>query len=277
VVTEEMRRWAGDAVARESALDTQAAPNTVGILYFDNRTGRSDLDPLQKGLALMLITDLSKIDSIQVVERTRLQALIDELDLSTSGLIDPSTSPRVGRLLGAAYLVGGRMLPADAADAIHIDSDLLRVSPPKTVGNPGSSGPFEELLRLEKEIVFEIVQLLGLELTPKQKEELQRPLTRDLRALMFWFQGIGLSDRQEYGRAAAAYQRAVKADPGFRPAADALNELRTLKLIPPGGTGEVLDTLRRRVSVNDSPEPDDIFKGDRPGPAGGSSDVIIRW
>lgn len=276
VVTDDLRQWAREAIAREKALDTQAATNTVSILYFANQTQRPELDPLQKGLALMLITDLSKIETIQVVERARIQALLDELDLSASGLVDKASAPRVGRLVGAAYLVGGHLAPSDQA-GIRIDSDLVRVARQDSLGQPASAGPFEELLRMEKEIAFEIVRLLGVELTPAQITELRKPLTTDLRALMLWFQGVGLSDQQKYAQAADAYQKAAKADPAFTPATDALQELRVLKLIPtPIDTLEVLERLHQRVSVTDRPEPDDIFKRERSGEVQ-TSDVNVRW
>jgi TolB-like protein len=276
VITDDLRQWAREAIAREKALDTQAATNTVSILYFANQTQRPELDPLQKGLALMLITDLSKIETIQVVERARIQALLDELDLGASGLVDKASAPRVGRLAGAAYLVGGHLAPSDQA-GIRIDSDLVRVTRQDSLGQPTSAGPFEELLRMEKEIAFEIVRLLGVALTPAQIAELRKPLTTDLKALMLWFQGVGLSDQQEYAQAADAYQKAIQADPAFAPATDALEELRILKLIPrPIDTIEVLERLRQRVSVTDRPEPDDIFKRERPGDVQ-SSDVNVRW
>ncbi len=283
VITDELRQWARDAIARESALDTRAAPNTVSILYFDNQTRRPELDPLQKGLTLMLITDLGKIDTIQVVERARLQALIDELDLGASGLVAPDTAPRVGHLLGAAYLVGGRMLHS-AGDDIRIDSDLLRMARQDTLGHPTSTGPFEDLLRMEKEILFEIVRLLDLQLSPAQIQELRKPLTTNLRALMYWFQGVTLSDRRNYAQAAASYEKAFKADPDFRPAAAAIDELRSLKLVPAvPATGAVLKRLHKRVSVNAGPEPNPIVKRDRSGvasvqgPATQTTDVNVRW
>jgi TolB-like protein len=276
VITDDLRQWAREAIAREKALDTQAATNTVSILYFANQTQRPELDPLQKGLALMLITDLSKIETIQVVERARIQALLDELDLGASGLVDKASAPRVGRLVGATYLVGGHLAPSDQT-GIRIDSDLVRVTRQDSLGQPTSAGPFEELLRMEKEIAFEIVRLLGVALTPAQIAELRKPLTTDLKALMLWFQGVGLSDQQEYAQAADAYQKAIQADPAFAPATDALEELRILKLIPrPIDTIEVLERLRQRVSVTDRPEPDDIFKRERPGDVQ-SSDVSVRW
>ncbi|MBE9580499.1 MAG: hypothetical protein IMF18_02650 [Proteobacteria bacterium] len=81
MVTEEVRSWAKEALEQEKALKTISAPNTVAILYFYNKTEWSNLDLLQKGLTIMLITDLSKVEEIQIVERVKLQALVEELDL----------------------------------------------------------------------------------------------------------------------------------------------------------------------------------------------------
>jgi TolB-like protein len=276
VVTDELRQWAREAIARESALEGRTATNTVSILYFENQTRRPELDPLQKGLTLMLITDLSKIETLQVVERTRIQALLDELALGSTGLVDKQAAPRVGRLLGAAYLVGGRLAPTDQT-GLRIDSDLVRVAAKDTLGQPTSAGPLEELLRMEKEILFDIVRLLQLELTPDQIEALRKPLTTDLKALMAWFQGVALSDQQKYPQAAEAYQKAIAADPAFAPATEALDELRMRNLIArPLDTIELLERLRQKVSVSDRPEPDEIFKRDHPSEVQ-SSDVNVRW
>ncbi|MDA8139727.1 MAG: hypothetical protein M0036_13845 [Desulfobacteraceae bacterium] len=276
VVTEDVRQWARQVIAQENSLQAQTGTKAVSILYFDNQTQRPELDPLQKGLAVMLITDLSKIDTIQVVERVKIQALLDELKLGTTGLVDQSTAPRVGRLVGAAYIVGGRLEPAKK-DAIRIDSNLLSVARQNSIGQPASSGPFEELLRMEKEIAFEIVRLLGLELTPAQIEELRKPLTTNLNSLMLWFQGINLSDKKDYNKAADAYQSALKIDPAFKPAQSTLEELRALHLIArPPDTMQVLERLRQQVSVNDRPEPDDISKRDHSA-AAQAANVTVRW
>src|SRR5690349_1247899 len=55
-----------------------AHPKRVAILYFDNNTGKTDFDGLGRGIAAMLITDLSKVPEIQLVERDRMQAVLDE-------------------------------------------------------------------------------------------------------------------------------------------------------------------------------------------------------
>ena len=55
--------------ARTDALDQK----TIAILYFDNSSNNPQLDPLKKGLADMLISDLSNLNMLRVVEREKLE------------------------------------------------------------------------------------------------------------------------------------------------------------------------------------------------------------
>lgn len=54
---------------------TISQSKVIAISYFDNTTGIERYNSLSKGLADMLITDLSKISSIQIVEREKLEKL----------------------------------------------------------------------------------------------------------------------------------------------------------------------------------------------------------
>ncbi len=281
VVSDDIHQWARQAVADETSLDFRPTANTVAVLYFHNRTRQSELDFLQKGMAVMLTSDLAKLQDVQVVERTRLQALVQEMQLDASGLAAKETAPRVGRLLGARYLVGGT-LNAGTTDTFSIDSDLLNVPQNGVVGSPSGSGTLEKLLHMEKELLFEIIRLLRLELTEAQKEALRKPITTDIKALMLLVQGIESSDNGAYEQAADSYRKALKLDPALEPARSAISELMALGLI--GGSDALLRNLRKRVSVNQGPIPDQITKRRHSEPAsvlgpGGSStaDVQVRW
>jgi TolB-like protein len=286
VVTDNIRQWAHQALSDEAALDFKPAANTVAVLYFKNQTKRSELDFLQKGMSVMLITDLAKLKDVQVVERTHLQALVQEMQMGSSGIVAADTAPRVGRLLGARYLVGGDLNTVQT-DAIRIDSSLLNVPQNGILGNPTSSGGMEALLSMEKEILFELVRLLRIDLTEAQKAELRKPITTNIKALMFLVQGIQSSDQGDYAQAAEFYERALKLDPGLEQAESALTELRDLKLISPDpGTEALLRDLRNRVSVNRGPIPDQITKrrnsepASVPGPGGTGTqpaNVRVGW
>jgi TolB-like protein len=284
VVTDATRQWAQQAVSQEASQDFKPAANTIAVLYFQNRSRQPQLDFLQMGMTVMLITDLAKIERVQVVERTHLQALVQELKLGASGIVTQQTAPRVGRLLGARFLVGGDISKAPA-NTIKIGSDVLDVPQKNILGRPASSGPLTDLLRMEKELLFEIIDLLQLELTEAEIEALRKPVTFDIKALRYLIHGIQSSDSGNYAQAAGFYQQALKIDPELEPAQSAIRELKTLKLIGPGpGSAVLLYDLRKRVSVNRSPIPDQITKRRHSEPAsvlgpGGPSaaDVRIQW
>ena len=87
-----------------------ADTKTVAISYFDNTSGNQSYDPLIKGLADMLISDLSNIESIKMVEREKLDALLKEIDLGGSKFIDNETAQKMGKGLGAGYILTGSFL-----------------------------------------------------------------------------------------------------------------------------------------------------------------------
>src|SRR5688572_18746221 len=97
------------AMVAPAVAEAQAKP-VVAVLYFDNNSiGKDarDFDGIGKGLADMLITDMSQNANIRVVERERVQALLTEQNLVKAGTIDPQTAIRLGKFMGAQYMVYG--------------------------------------------------------------------------------------------------------------------------------------------------------------------------
>jgi TolB-like protein len=235
VITEGVKLWAKEALQQEKALKTTAAPNTLAVLYFHNKTGWSKLDLLQKGVTLMLITDLSKIKEIKVLERVKIQALVEELDLGVSGVVEAKTAPRVGRLLGAQHLVGGDIVKGKMED-FQLKSDLLKVPTERVFGQAMVEGKLlSDLFRMEKDLLFEIIRLLSIEISPKQRKELEQPLTTSLEALRYLLQGIEYSDLGDYVKANESYDKALQEDPGLTLASEAVGEIQQLFSPPSGG------------------------------------------
>src|SRR5262245_48339518 len=89
-----------------------AAKPSVGVLYFDNHTGKGDYDVLRKGLADMIVTDLVAWDGVAVVEREKLEAVLGELKLQQTKAFDAASTAKVGKVLGATYLLTGSLVMA---------------------------------------------------------------------------------------------------------------------------------------------------------------------
>ena len=253
VVTEEVRSWAREALEQEKALETVSVPDTAGILYFYNKTDWSNLDLLQKGLAIMLMTDLSNV--IEVVERPKLQALVDELDLRVSGLVQLETASRMGRLLGAEYLVGGDIVRS-RMDEFQLKSSLLNVPTEELLGQPTAEGELlGELFRMEKDLLFEIIEALETEVSPEIEAKLREAVTDSLQALLYFFEGIEQSDLGSYQEAAEFYIKALEIDPDFELAREALQELLDLGLVVlPEAYSEPERGIRPELSANMPPD-----------------------
>jgi TolB-like protein len=124
-----------------------AHAGAVAVLYFENQ-GNPELESLKVGLAQMLVTDLGKNPQLQVVERARLQEILNELDLGHSGKVDPATAAKVGQLVGAEWLVMGSYF--EVMGTMRIDARLVKVQTGEIVHAHGVDGAPKEFLQMEK-------------------------------------------------------------------------------------------------------------------------------
>lgn len=74
----------------------------------------------------------------------------------------------------------------------------MDVAGQKILGQPITRGDLADLFRMEKDLLFEIIKLLKIDLTPGEQEELRRPCSTNNKALMALFKGIEASDRGNY-------------------------------------------------------------------------------
>ena len=209
----ESSRWAKEAVKGEKALKGKPGdPNTVAVTYFGDRGIRERIRPLQKAMADMIITDLAKAPSIAVVERVKMQKLLEELKLGTTGIVDPKTAPRVGRLVGAGRVVTGNMAGLSEA-VMRVDSVVMDVGTVKDAGRQEAQGPVDEFFKIEKAIVFGILDDLGVSLTPQERSAMGRYATTSYTAIKYYGEGLDAQDKEDWDLAIRLFLRSSEADP----------------------------------------------------------------
>jgi tetratricopeptide (TPR) repeat protein len=234
LLRQEVRRKMDALMAREDSLDM--SPNVMAVLPLIYQGDEEKYAPLSRGLSEMITVDLANIDELTLVERTRLQALLNELKLSQSEYVDPSTAPRVGQLLGAGRLIGGSF---NVLDGETLRTDVALADLDETMGASNletRSGALEELFRLEREIVFGVVDRLGVELSPEERREIERVPTRNLQAFLAYSRGLEAEAQGEYGAAAQSFRQARELDPNFSQAADKQKEAQGLSTAGEGTT-----------------------------------------
>jgi TolB-like protein len=98
---------------------------TVVISSFKNESDQYYLDSWEKTIPDMLKSELSAFDDIVVLERQAIEDILKEQALSMTGLVDSTTVQRVGKLLGAQYVINGTISSSGAW--IRIDAKIIRV------------------------------------------------------------------------------------------------------------------------------------------------------
>lgn len=160
-----------DLIKNEQSIGNNLSDSTLAILTFENRTGNPDYDPLQTGFPSIFITDFALVPRLKVVERLRLQSILDELELSKRSIIDESTMQRVGKLLQAKTLIKGGFI-VQSNDNLVIDVAVIDVATGNINHNLNKVGNLNNFYRIEKDLVLEIVDKMGIVLTEDVRQKI---------------------------------------------------------------------------------------------------------
>jgi tetratricopeptide (TPR) repeat protein len=210
-----MEMAAEQALAEEASIQVNGfSDSTIAVLYFQNMGKNPELDPVQKGLADMVITDLSRVKKLKVVERLRLQKLLEEMNLGMTGLVDDRTAPRIGKLLGASLLVKGTFMDL-TGEKLRIDAGLIPVKKSSKFQTSHVEDQLQMIFKMEKELVFKVIERLGIRLTQEERDAIEIPATENLLAFMAYSNALDYEDRGMYDQAAEFYREAIKLDPNF--------------------------------------------------------------
>ncbi len=290
------------ALANESAIDTDTIPdNTIAVANFDASNLPPELAPIARGLAEFTAIDLSKVHSLTVVERMKLDLILRELKLGTSGYIDPASAPRLGRLMGTKKIVTGSILNI-GEDAFKLDAAVVNTVDSSTLGPNSVEGKLKNFFKVQKNLVFKILDELGITPTPEERNAIMEVPTESYLAFMAYCRGLDYQNRgSEWQQAAEQeFTKAVELDPGFRQAEQQRQAIRNLQssgityenslsqfeqfaITQPAEEEGVSGTLGERltqVTLNIGTIPQTIGTGDSPvkplDSPGNTGTVIIR-
>lgn len=94
--------------AAGSAVAARGDHPVVAVADFTNDSGAGWWrGGVGSDLAGMLTNELSSTGDFRVVERQKLQNVLEEQNLAASGRVAPHSGPKIGKLTGAQYLVTG--------------------------------------------------------------------------------------------------------------------------------------------------------------------------
>lgn len=214
------RIWfAVDSVHQEA--DAASKTQTLAVLYFENNSvaDREAMDGLSKGLSAMLVTDLMGTPGLRMVERERIQFLLDELKMQKSEYFDQSAAVKVGKLLGAHNLVMGSFSKIDK-NKIRIDARMVKTETGEIIKSEKIEGRPSQLAKLQNELSVKVATWMGTKMAANPQDDKQ-----PIEAVLAYTRGLNLEDEMQLSAAYEAYKEALAADPKFSVARDRLTAL----------------------------------------------------
>ncbi len=211
----ELQASAQAAVAREQELGQTIGPKTtIAVMPLRFVGADASLRPLERGMVDLMITDFAKVKALTVLERERVQVLMDEMKLSESGRVEAATAVRSGRMLTAGSVVQGAITQV-GTDRLQVAAAVVSVATSEASGTANAENSLERLFDLEKEIVFGVIERLGITLTPAERQSIEQRPTRSVQAFLAYSRGLEASDAGRLDEARSFFDNARSIDPGF--------------------------------------------------------------
>jgi TolB-like protein len=242
---EAARRFAKRATAGErSAGFARTDRLHVALFPFTNQ-GPAGAPPanaaFNRALMAMIATDLGRVPALTVLEREKIDQLVQEMKLAGSGLVDRATLGAQAQLLGAGTIVAGSVYnepgpSGPGSGRYKINTAVSDVKGARIIGTQEADGAQAEFFVLQKRVVYGILESLDIRDIPPAVNQVH---TRSWAAYAQFARGLSLLAEDRFDEARSAFQAALGFDPAFALAEDAL-----LATPEPGAT---LDSIRAQV------------------------------
>ncbi len=213
------------AICNSSSVLSQQNIKTIAILDFSNNSivEKEKYATLSQALAEIMITELSKLPDLKLVERQKMNSLLQEMQLSQSGIVSEQNSIQVGKLLGAHYLVFGSYM-VSFHEAIRVDVRIVEVETGITIKAEEITDKVPRLFEIIKRLNEKIAKDLNIRLTKEAKAALLgTEVPFDI--ISAFSNALKLEEQNKIEEARMIYQKILSKSPTFEPARKRLDEL----------------------------------------------------
>jgi TolB-like protein len=206
------------ALSMAAPLDAQSAADTrptLAVLYLTNgaMVDNASYAPLSKGMAEMLITELAQNSAVRVVERDRLQAVLEEQNLQGSDRVNKETAVQLGKVLGARHMLMGSFV-VDPRQNMRIDVRAVNTETSAIDFVQTVSGKADRLLELVIELGTKLnagLKLPALKTASKTTPAAKNP--NQFKALLAMSQALEAEDTNDLEQAKTLYRSAIALNP----------------------------------------------------------------
>ena len=200
----------------------------IAVLPFNNGgsygQGKDDFDALERGIAGMMISELSQNPAARIVERQEVQRLIDEQNLGAQGRVDPQTAAKVGKLVGARYVVLGTFI--DFYGDFRVDVRLVNTQTSEIVKTESERMQRDHMFDIIRNIAARLMKDANLPALQRQASDQRMSRQVPTEALTYYSRALLYSDHGQKDKAVEMFNRAIDIFPDYAEAKDGLQRVQ---------------------------------------------------
>lgn len=220
------------AFALPVAAGAQEADRRPGVAVFPFEDGGwmgmevEDRQALGVGLQQILLNELQQNANLRIVERNALrEVLMQEQDLGASGRVDAQTAARIGRIVGARYVVLGSFTDL-AGSQPTVTGRVVDVETSEVLRSEQALGKKEELYRMVVDLSGRVTEGVNLPALPAVQLEERREREIPPEALRLYSRAQIMQDLGRTQQAIELYRQISQQFPAMSEAAEALQQLQ---------------------------------------------------
>ena len=201
----------------------------IAVLPFDNSGSygqeKENFEALEKGIAGMMISELAANPSARVVAREQIEKLVAEQNLGASGKVTAETAAKVGKLVGARYVITGAFI--DFYGDFRLDARMINVETREIVKVESDRMLRDHLFDLIRNVSGRLMKDANLPPLPKHASDQRMGRQVPTEALTFYAKALLYQDRGQRDKAVEMYQKALAVFPEYAEAQQGLQRVKT--------------------------------------------------
>jgi TolB-like protein len=199
----------------------------VGIMPFENGgsfgQNSEDFEALTIGLQQLVMTELAINTNLRIVTRSQLDLLMSEQDLGASGRVDAATAARIGKLVGARYMVMGGFI--DLYGNMTMTSQLVDTETGVIIKAEKVTDKTENIYPMVVQLADQITR--GADLPALSSQVMNQRLEREIpqEAVRLYTRAMLYEQRGNTERAVELYTQVTREYPQYTEAQQALEQI----------------------------------------------------
>ncbi|HEV8263979.1 MAG TPA: CsgG/HfaB family protein [Gemmatimonadales bacterium] len=211
--------------AQQRGQDTRPG---LAVLPFNNGgsygQGKEDFEALERGIAGMMISELSANPAARVVERQEVQRLLEEQNLGAQGRVDAATAAKIGKLVGARYMVMGTFV--DFYGDFRVDVRLINTETSEVVKTESERMQRDHLFDIIRNVAARLMKDANLPALPRQTSDQRMSRQVPTEALTYYSRALLFQDRGQKDKAVEMFNRALAIFPDYAEAQEGLQRVQ---------------------------------------------------